>query len=65
MGMLSNQLLKNHLNAAGYYQCTTTAGLWSHKCRPILFWIIVDDFGVKYIRVVPAPDGIFISILTC
>jgi hypothetical protein len=25
-------------------------GLWTHKWRPITFSLIVDDFGVKYIR---------------
>jgi hypothetical protein len=26
-----------------------TPGLWTHKTRPILFSLVVDDFGVKYV----------------
>ena len=29
--MLSNKLLEQRLNKAGYYQCPTTPGLWRHK----------------------------------
>ena len=46
--MLSNKLLETCLNEAGYYQCPTTPGLWRHKWRPILFCLIVDDFGIEY-----------------
>ena len=48
-GMLSNKLLEKRLNKAGYYQCPTTPGLWLHKWRPILFCLIVDDFGIEYV----------------
>ena len=48
-GMLSNKLLEQRLNKAGYYQCPTTLGLWRHKWRPILFCLIVDNFGMKYV----------------
>ena len=48
-GMLSNKLLEQRLNKAGYYQCLTTPGLWRHKWRPILFCLIVDDFGIEYV----------------
>ena len=47
--MLSNKLLEQRLNKAGYYQCPTTPSLWRHKWRPILFCLIVDDFGIKYV----------------
>ena len=47
--MLSNKLLKARLNKAGYYQCPTTPGLWRHKWRPILFCLIVDNFGIEYV----------------
>jgi hypothetical protein len=26
-----------------------TPGLWRHKWRPIMFTLIVDDFGVEYV----------------
>ena len=25
-------------------------GLWRHKCRPVLFYLIVDEFGLEYVR---------------
>ena len=48
-GMLSNKLLGQRLNKAGYYQFPTSPGIWRHKWRPILFFIIVDDFGIEYV----------------
>ena len=47
--MLSNKLLEQRLNKAGYYQCPTTPGLWLHKWRQILFCLIVDGFGIEYV----------------
>ena len=47
--MISNKLLEQRLNKAGYLQCSTTSGLWRHKWRPILFCLIVDDFGIEYV----------------
>ena len=35
-------------NKAGYYEAVTTMGLWRHKWRPIMFVLIVDDFGIEY-----------------
>jgi hypothetical protein len=48
-GKLANGLLTERLATHGYYQCATTAGLWRHKWRQILFVLIVDDFGIDYI----------------
>jgi hypothetical protein len=48
-GILANQLLEKRLNAAGYYQLDNTPGLWRHKWRPVMFTLIVDDFGVEYV----------------
>jgi hypothetical protein len=47
-GKLANDLLSEHLNEQGYYECATTPGLWRHKWRPIIFVLIVDNFGVQY-----------------
>ena len=47
--MLSNKLLEQRLNKAGYYQCPTTPGLWRHKCHPICLFQIIDDFGINYV----------------
>eukprot|EP00804_Cyclotella_cryptica_P009897 CCRYP_014166-RA/>CCRYP_014166-RA protein AED:0.44 eAED:0.44 QI:0/-1/0/1/-1/1/1/0/170 len=48
-GILAQKLLAERLAKKGYYQCECTPGLWRHKWRPIMFTLIVDDFGVKYI----------------
>jgi hypothetical protein len=48
-GILANQLLTKRLEPQGYYQYRHTSGLWRHKWRPILFSLVVDDFGVKYV----------------
>ena len=47
-GKLANDLLATRLHNHGYYQCATTPGLWRHKWRPVIFALIVDDFGVQY-----------------
>ena len=47
-GKLANDLLTKRLDTHGYYQCPTTPGLWRHRWRPILFALIVDDFGIQY-----------------
>ena len=47
--MLSNKLLEERLNKVGYYYCPTTPVLWRHKWRPILFCLIVDNFGIVYV----------------
>ena len=48
-GKLANDLLRTRLNKAGYYEAATTMGLWRHKWRPIMFVLIVDDFGIEYV----------------
>ena len=48
-GKLANDLLTERLARHGYYQCATTPGLWRHKWRPIMFVLIVDDFGIEYV----------------
>ena len=49
-GRLANDLLRTRLKKVGYYNVATTPGLWLHKWRPIIFVLIVDDFGIKYVR---------------
>ena len=46
---LATDLLQKRLNKEGYYEATTTSGLWKHKWRPIQFYLLVDDFGIKYV----------------
>ena len=48
-GALANKQLKENLKPHGYYEVQHTPGLWRHKRRPILFSLIVDDFGIKYV----------------
>ena len=48
-GIIAQKLLEERLNKAGYYQSDMTPGFWKHKWRPVVFSLIVDDFGVKYV----------------
>jgi hypothetical protein len=48
-GILANKLLRKRLLPHGYYECNNTPDLWKHSTRPILFTLVVDDFGVKYV----------------
>jgi hypothetical protein len=48
-GLLANQLLQKRLLPVGYYPGRHTPGLWLHKTRPVAFFLIVDDFAVKYV----------------
>jgi hypothetical protein len=48
-GILANKLLVKRLAPFGYYPVTHIPGLWRHKHRPVLFSLVVDDFGVKYV----------------
>ena len=46
-GKIAQDRLVKHLSHFGYAPTRHTDGLWRHKTRPILFSLIVDDFGVK------------------
>ena len=48
-GRLANDLLTERLAQHGYSQSDITPGLWCHKWQPIIFVLIVDDFGIQYI----------------
>jgi hypothetical protein len=49
-GLLANEQLEVQLNKHNYKQSKLVPGLWSHSTRKIQFTLVVDDFGVKYIR---------------
>jgi hypothetical protein len=49
-GSLGHDLLKSRLNKKGYFQSQIVPGLWKHKIRNIQFVLVVDDFGIKYLR---------------
>ena len=48
-GKLAYNQLVRKLEPHGYAPCRHTPGLWRHKWLPILFLLVVDDFGVKYV----------------
>ena len=48
-GILANKLLRKRLAPHGYYEVAHTPGLWCHVHCPIEFFLVVDDFGVKYV----------------
>ena len=47
--IIANQLLTSRLAPHGYYQCRHTSVMWKHQWRPILFFLVVDNFGIKYV----------------
>ena len=48
VGLLTQELMEQHLATRGYYQSKLTPGIWKHKWRPIHFLLVVDDSGIKY-----------------
>ena len=48
-GRLASDLLETRLLKHDYYQFPQTPCLRRHKWRPVLFSLIVDDFGVEYV----------------
>ena len=48
-GILANNQPTKRLEPKGYYQCRHTPGLWRHNGRPILFSLVVEYFGIKYV----------------
>ena len=49
-GIIAQELLEKRLGEHGYYQSKIVNGLWKHKTRPICFFLVVDDFAVKYVN---------------
>jgi hypothetical protein len=49
-GSLGHDLLEERLNKEGYFQSKIVSGLWKNKTRDIKFVLVVDDFGIKYIK---------------
>jgi hypothetical protein len=49
VGRLAYDQLVLNLGQNGYYTCKRTHGLWRHVTRPVLFSLVVDDFGIKYV----------------
>ncbi len=49
-GSLGHDLLEHRLKKEGYFQSQTVPGFWKHKTKSIQFVLVVDDFGIKYLR---------------
>eukprot|EP00804_Cyclotella_cryptica_P002446 CCRYP_019168-RA/>CCRYP_019168-RA protein AED:0.13 eAED:0.13 QI:0/0/0/1/0.5/0.4/5/0/1227 len=49
-GSLSHDLLEKRLTQEGYFKSLVVPGLWKHKTRNIQFVLVVDDFGIKYVK---------------
>ncbi len=49
-GILANKQLRWKLAPFGYHECLNTPGLWYCDTPPILFTLVVHNFGIKYIN---------------
>jgi hypothetical protein len=49
-GRIAYDRLTTHLAKSGYRPVPITPSLWTHDTRPINFSLVVDNFGVKYVR---------------
>ena len=47
---LAYEKLVKHLSNSGYLPAKHTSDLFRYKTRDVTFYLIVDDFGIKYIR---------------
>jgi hypothetical protein len=47
-GLLANNSLTKQLAPKGCHPCRHTPGPWHHKWKPILFSLVVDNFGAKH-----------------
>ena len=45
---IENDFLTKTLASHGYYKCWHTPGVWRHKWGPVNFYLVLDDFWVKY-----------------
>ena len=49
-GRIANERLTKHLQKHGYAPCPHTPALWRYDTLPIVFTLVVNNFGVKYTR---------------
>jgi len=49
-GRLAQDRLVEHLRQHGYHMCPNTPCLFRHESRQVAFSLVVDDFGIKYLR---------------
>ena len=50
VGSLGHDLLEQQLNKEGYFQSQIVPGFWKHKTKPNQFVLVVDNFGIKYLK---------------
>ena len=48
-GIISQKILEEWLENNGYCQSDKAPVFWKHDAQTIIFTLIVDDFGVKYV----------------
>ena len=48
-GLLAQEQWEKRLEHNGYQQSKDTPRLWTHDTRKIPFFLIIDNFGIKYI----------------
>jgi hypothetical protein len=48
-GILTQNLLKKCLDKYGYRPTRHNHGVWKHDTGPVMFCLVVDDFGIKYV----------------
>ena len=46
---IANDHIQLHLSKFGYALVARTPSLWKHATKNIIFSLVVDDFGVKYV----------------
>ena len=47
-GRIANDKLTSRLDNFGYSPTRLTPGLWKHEYQPINFYLVVDNFSVRY-----------------
>jgi hypothetical protein len=45
-GKLDNDLLMEQHAMHRYHQCNMTPGFWQHQWQPVVFVLIIGDFGI-------------------
>ena len=48
-GLISNERITAHIAKFGYATFPCTTSLWKHSTLDISFFLVVDDFGIKYL----------------
>jgi hypothetical protein len=49
-GSLCHNLLEQRLNKERYFQCQIVPALWKHNIKPIQCVLVVNNFGIKYLK---------------